>query len=67
VKWKKDNVYPYQGEPQSEPERAERAVFDVVSGTLSTQIPSKNSDARLSLALLRDALRSDPSFTRSLR
>ncbi|MGO9650710.1 ATP-binding protein [Mycobacterium sp.] len=60
VKWKKDNVYPYQGEPQSEPERAERAVFDVISVALSTQIPSKSGDARLSLALLRDALRSDP-------
>lgn len=60
TKWKKNKVYPYKGEPQTEPERAERAVFDVVSGALSPQIPSKNSDARLALALLRDALQSDP-------
>jgi hypothetical protein len=39
MKWKKDKVYPYEGEPQSEPEKAERAVFDVVSGALSPQIP----------------------------
>lgn len=60
TKWKKDKVYPYEGEPQSEPEKAERAVFDVVSGALSPQIPSKSADARLALALLRDALQSDP-------
>jgi hypothetical protein len=31
--WKELGIYPYQGEPTSDPERAERAVFDVVSGT----------------------------------
>jgi Histidine kinase-, DNA gyrase B-, and HSP90-like ATPase len=58
--WKDSGVYPYQGEPDSEAEVAERTVFDVVSGTLSPQIaPGKNS-ARLTLALLRDAIRHDP-------
>lgn len=41
-------------------ERAERAVFDVVSGTLVQHISTRNRDARLTLALLRDALRHDP-------
>lgn len=58
--WKKAGTYPYQGEPTSEPERAERAVFDVVSGTLAPHIPKRNEDARLTLALLRDAIRHDP-------
>jgi hypothetical protein len=60
AKWKKDRVYPYEGEPKTESERAERVVFDVVSGTLSQQISSKRSDAQLTLTLLRDALRHDP-------
>ena len=58
--WKKSGVYPYQGEPASEPERAERAVFDVISGTLVPHISKNNKDARLTLALLRDAIRHDP-------
>jgi len=60
AKWKKDRVYPYEGEPKTESEKAERAVFDVVSGTLSQQISTKRADAQLTLALLRDALRHDP-------
>jgi hypothetical protein len=58
--WKESGVYPYQGEPVSEPERAERAVFDVVSGTLVQHIPRSSKDARLTLALLRDAIQHDP-------
>ena len=60
TKWKKDKVYPYKGEPKSDTEKAERAVFDVVSGALSPHIPTKTTDARLALALLRDAVQSDP-------
>lgn len=58
--WQESGVYPYQGEPASEPERAERAVFDVVSGTLVPHIPKASKDARLTLTLLRDAIRHDP-------
>jgi hypothetical protein len=49
--WKESGVYPYQGEPGSEPERAERAVFDVVSGTLVQHIPKNNKDARPTMTL----------------
>ena len=58
--WKDTGVYPYKGEPGSEPERAERAVFDVVSGTLVPHISKTQKDAKLTLALLRDAIRHDP-------
>ncbi|WP_330251411.1 ATP-binding protein [Nocardia sp. NBC_00565] len=58
--WKETGAYPYQGEPASEPERAERAVFDVVSGTLVPHISKNKNDARLTLVLLRDAIRHDP-------
>lgn len=59
-KWKQQNIYPFVGEPKTEAEKAERAIFDVVSGTLSMQISSKKSDAKLALSLLRDAIRHDP-------
>lgn len=58
--WKESGVYPYQGEPTSDPERAERAVFDVVSGTLAQHISKRSKDARLTLTLLRDAIRHEP-------
>jgi hypothetical protein len=59
-RWKDTGVYPYQGPPASEPEQAERAVFDVVSGALAPHISRRKTDARLTLALLRDAIRHDP-------
>jgi hypothetical protein len=60
VTWKQQKIYPYEGEPKTEAEKAERAVFDVVSGALSPQISTRKSNARLALTLLRDALRQDP-------
>lgn len=59
-KWKQDNVYPFEGEAKSETEKAERAIFDVVAGTIAPQIPSKRDSARVTLGLLRNALRQDP-------
>ncbi|MGN6575376.1 MAG: hypothetical protein ACTHKG_06790, partial [Nocardioides sp.] len=59
-KWKKDNVYPFEGEAKSETEKAERAIFDVVAGTIAPQIPAKKDSARVTLGLLRNALRQDP-------
>jgi hypothetical protein len=59
-KWKQDNVYPFEGEAKSGTERAERAIFDVVAGTIAPQIPIKRDSARVTLGLLRNALRQDP-------
>lgn len=59
-KWKQDNVYPFEGEAKSETEKAERTIFDVVAGTIATQIPTKKDSARVTLGLLRNALRQDP-------
>jgi hypothetical protein len=59
--WKDAGVYPYEGDPATEPEQAERAVFDVVSGALAPAVSKRNRlGARLTLALLRDAIRNDP-------
>jgi hypothetical protein len=60
LQWKESGIYPYQGEAATEPEVAERAVFDVISGTISPQISRNPPAAKLTLALLRDAIRHDP-------
>jgi len=59
-KWKKEDVYPFEGEAKSETEKAERAIFDVVAGTIAAQIPAKKDSAKVTLGLLRTALRQDP-------
>ena len=58
--WKETGVYPYKSEPANETERVERAVFDVVSGTLVPHISKTKKRAQLTLELLRDAIRHDP-------
>jgi hypothetical protein len=58
--WREDKVYPYTDEPASEPEKVERAVFDVIASALVPKIPKRNGDAKLTLTLLRDAVRADP-------
>jgi hypothetical protein len=59
--WKEAGVYPYEDDPANEPEQAERFVFDVVSGALAPHISKGNrAGARLTLTLLRDAIRHDP-------
>jgi hypothetical protein len=60
-KWRAVGVYPYDDDPASEAEQVERAVFDVVSGAVSAHIPKKDRvGARLTLTLLRDAIRREP-------
>lgn len=58
--WKTDNVYPYPEDPVSETEKVERAVFDVVAGTLAPQIAKSRDSAKVTLTLLQSALRQDP-------
>lgn len=58
--WKSKGIYPYKEEPASDAEKAERAVFDIVSSALVPQIPKRKDGAQLTLNLLRDALRTDP-------
>jgi len=58
--WKSTGVYPYTEEPATDADKAERAVFDIVSSALVPQIPKRKDGAQLTLSLLRDALRTDP-------
>jgi hypothetical protein len=58
--WKSKGIYPYEAEPTTEADKAERAVFDIVSSALVPQIPKRKDGAQLTLNLLRDALKTDP-------
>lgn len=58
--WKQSGVYPYKDEPADDAEKAERAVFDSVSGAIFAHIPKAKRQAQLTLGLLRHTLRHDP-------
>jgi hypothetical protein len=60
--WKDQGIHPYpNADATSEAEKAERAVFDVVAGTLAPYVPSSNKpSAKLMLRLIKDHLQHDP-------
>lgn len=63
--WKDEGVYPYGSESDSIPETVERELFDVVAVIASASIPKRgSSQKKLTLRLLREALRSEPSRVR---
>lgn len=63
--WKKENVYPYQGEPASVVEEVERQVFDVVALNVNSYVPdfseSEQTSKRFFFQLLRETLETRPS------
>jgi hypothetical protein len=60
---KKDNLYPFQGNPENEIETAKRQVFDIVALQVNEYLPSFNqqekSGKKLTLALIKEAIESD--------
>ena len=62
--WKKEDVYPYEGEPRDLIESTERQVFDVVALQINEYLPDfATSDAKsrkLSFCLLRQAIEESP-------
>lgn len=64
--------YPYEGEPKDEVERRERQVFDIATHAASSYSSvfkkADNSQKKMTLELLREALRHNPeSISRILR
>jgi hypothetical protein len=63
--WQRENVYPYQGQPATEVEAAERQVFDVVALNVNHYLPAfQEADERtkrLQLRLLRHAVQNAPT------
>jgi hypothetical protein len=64
-KWKEEDVYPYEGEPQDIVEETERQMFDVVAVSIDTYVSDfkdlKPKNRKLTFNLLRYALESNPS------
>lgn len=58
-KWKEMGVYPYEGNPSNDAEKAERALFDALGVTLAQQIASEKQQAKVTLQLLQGAVRHD--------
>jgi hypothetical protein len=62
--WKKDRIYPYEGEPANVVERTERQVFDVLAYNVNNYLPSFSRADRVakqfSFRLLKQALEENP-------
>lgn len=63
--WKAQNIYPYQGEADTQIERAERQIFDIVAVTVQEAAPEFNEIPRpqiaLHLRMLRHAIERSPT------
>jgi Histidine kinase-, DNA gyrase B-, and HSP90-like ATPase len=58
--WKSEKIYPYDQDPQSATEAAERQVFDHVATTIARRLPSAQSGKKITLRLLRETIALDP-------
>jgi hypothetical protein len=62
--WKAEKVYPYEGDPQTNVEKAERQVFDIVASQVQHFAPDVAATTRparaLHLRLLRNAIERGP-------
>lgn len=61
--WKAEGVYPYPGEPRDSAEQVEREIFDIVAVVASPAIGRDVKQKKLSLRLLQEATRAEPSRT----
>lgn len=63
--WKRQEIYPYHGEPKDVIEEVERKVFDVVALNVNEYLPdfedSGAKSKRFAFGLLREAISSSPS------
>ena len=63
--WRKEKIYPYEGEPASVVEKAEREVFNVLALNVNTYLPefstSDDKTKRFQFHLLRQAVEHAPS------
>jgi hypothetical protein len=60
ARWKSEKVYPYDQEPESVTEAAERQVFNQVATTIARHVPKAQASKRITLRLLRETLALDP-------
>ncbi len=62
--WKNERIYPYEGEPKTPLEQAERQVFDIVATTVNNHLPDFSEtpvkNKALHLRMLRSAIERSP-------
>ncbi|WP_252177160.1 ATP-binding protein [Endozoicomonas sp. 4G] len=62
--WKEEKVYPYQGDPTTAVEDAERKVFDIIAVNINKSLPgfkaSNKKCKELQLRMLRQAIEKSP-------
>jgi hypothetical protein len=62
--WKEQNIYPYQGDPTSEVETAERQVFDIVAVSVNEYLAdfedASDKSKKFTFNLLKQSLRENP-------
>lgn len=63
--WKEKNLYPFEGEPETHLEEAERSIFDIVAVTVQDASPdfgeATQKQTALHLRLLRNAIEKSPN------
>jgi hypothetical protein len=68
--WKREEIYPYAGDPKSPVEDAERQVFDIVALNVAQYLPDfDKSDAKqkkLAFLLLKQALEDSPDAVQTI-
>lgn len=68
--WRSSEIYPYEGEPKTTIEVAERQVFDVVAYNVASYLPSfaaaEKQNQQLSFRLLKQAIEENPESLRRI-
>ncbi|MCW2875930.1 MAG: hypothetical protein JWQ95_30 [Sphaerisporangium sp.] len=59
--WKREEVYPYSGEPTEPAQAVERQMFDEVATTIARRIPGSQQNRKTTLRLLKEIIAHDPS------
>ena len=63
--WKEKKLYPFEGEPETHLEEAERSIFDIVAVTVQDASPdfgeATQKQTALHLRLLRNAIEKSPN------
>lgn len=70
LRLKEDGLYPYEGEPEDEINKAERSVFDVFAVQINCAVPQlKNSNKetkKLTYRLVKEAIKTNPSSIKTI-
>lgn len=70
LRLKEEGLYPYEGEPEDEVNKAERSVFDVFAVQINRAVPQLKSShkdtKKLTYRLMKEALKTNPSSIKTI-